>query len=53
MSKSGPSPVPTISPLNSMGASSFSPSPMTTVPRPGARASAVRIASVAAASAAS
>ena len=28
----GPSPLPTSSPLKSMGASSFSPSPMTTVP---------------------
>ena len=28
----GPSPVPTSSPLKSMGASSFSPSPITTVP---------------------
>ena len=53
-SKSGPpSPRPTTSPLNSMGASSFSPSPMTTVPCPGACARMRRIASVAAPSAAS
>ncbi len=32
MSTSGPVPSPTRSPLNSMGASSFSPSPMTTMP---------------------
>jgi len=32
-STSGPSPLPTRSPLNSMGASSFSPSPITTTPR--------------------
>ena len=32
-SHSGPSPQPTSSPLNSIGASSFSPSPMTTTPR--------------------
>ncbi|SLB99845.1 Uncharacterised protein [Mycobacteroides abscessus subsp. abscessus] len=32
-SQSGPSPFPTSSPLNSIGASSFSPSPMTTMPR--------------------
>ncbi len=31
-SHSGPVPSPTFSPLNSMGASSFSPSPITTVP---------------------
>src|SRR3954464_12723764 len=31
-SQSGPSPLPTSSPLNSMGASSFSPSPITTTP---------------------
>ena len=31
-SHSGPSPLPTSSPLNSIGASSFSPSPMTTTP---------------------
>ena len=32
MSTSGPSPLPTCSPLKSIGASSFSPSPMTTTP---------------------
>ena len=32
-SQSGPQPLPTFSPLNSMGASSFSPSPITTTPR--------------------
>ena len=32
MSTSGPSPLPTFSPLNSIGASSFSPSPITTTP---------------------
>ncbi len=32
-SHSAPVPSPTSSPLNSIGASSFSPSPMTTVPR--------------------
>ena len=32
-STSGPLPSPTCSPLKSIGASSFSPSPITTVPR--------------------
>ena len=43
---------PTFSPMNSMGASSRSPSPMTTVPSIGSMLSAARIASTAAWSAA-
>ena len=47
-STSGPEPSPTSSPLNSIGASSFSPSPMTTVPRIATVSSMSRIASTAA-----
>lgn len=47
-----PSPEPRHSPMNSIGASSRSPSPMTTVPRIGSPASSARIASTAAWSAA-
>src|SRR5947207_615404 len=48
----GPSPLPTSSPLKSMGASSFSPSPITTVPCMETLSIISRIASTAAASAA-
>ena len=47
ISTSGPSPVPNTSPLYSMGASSFSPSPMTTTPRISMVLSMTRIASTA------
>ena len=47
-SHSGPSPLPTCSPLKSIGASSFSPSPMTTVPRIETDPMSLRIASTAA-----
>ena len=47
-SHSGPSPLPTSSPLNSIGASSFSPSPMTTTPRIDTELTSSRIASTAA-----
>ena len=50
-SVSGAVPSPTCSPLNNIGASSFSPSPMTTMPSIGTVASTVRIASTAAPSA--
>jgi hypothetical protein len=48
MSTFGPFLVPTISPMNSMGASSSSPSPITTVPSIGSLLSSRRIASTAA-----
>ena len=48
MSMPGPWPVPTFSPMNSMGASSRSPSPITTVPSIGSSFSAARMASTAA-----
>ncbi len=51
MSVAGPSPSPTDSPLNSIGASSFSPSPMTTMPSIGTLCSVMRMASTAAPSA--
>ena len=51
MSVAGPWPSPTDSPLNSMGASSFSPSPMTTMPSMGTLPSVMRMASTAAPSA--
>ena len=51
-SVSGPTPLPTCSPLNSMGASSFSPSPITTTPSIETESIISRIASTAAASAA-
>ena len=51
-STSGPVPSPTSSPLKSIGASSFSPSPMTTTPRIATVSSMRRIASTAAWSAA-
>ena len=47
-STSGPVPSPTSSPLKSIGASSFSPSPMTTTPRIDTVSSMRRIASTAA-----
>ena len=47
-SHSGPSPLPTSSPLKSMGALSFSPSPMTTTPRIDTELTSWRIASTAA-----
>ncbi len=47
-SHQGPSPLPTSSPLNSMGASSFSPSPITTMPRMETLPMSWRIASTAA-----
>ena len=49
----GPRPLPTFSPLKSMGASSFSPSPITIVPSKFTVVKKARIASTAAASAAS
>ena len=52
MSTSGPAPVPTSSPMNSIGASSRSPSPMTIVPAMSSMLSCVRMASTAAWSAA-
>jgi len=52
ISTSGPLPVPTSSPMNSIGASSRSPSPITTVPRISRRLSWLRIALTAAWSAA-
>src|SRR5689334_12151461 len=52
-STSGPWPLPTRSPLNSIGASSFSPSPITTIPSISTVSSISRIASTAAWSAAS
>ena len=51
MSVSGGVPSPIFSPLKSIGALSFSPSPMTTIPSIGTLASTVRIASTAAPSA--
>ena len=51
-STSGPVPSPTSSPLKSIGASSFSPSPITTTPAIAAVSSMIRIASTAAWSAA-
>ena len=51
-SVSGPSPIPTRSPLNSIGASSFSPSPITTTPSIDTESIISRIASTAAWSAA-
>jgi len=51
MSVSGGVPSPTRSPLNSIGASSFSPSPMTMTPSMATDASTTRMASVAAPSA--
>src|SRR5580765_5249322 len=51
-STSGPPPAPTRSPLNSIGASSFSPSPITTTPSIATVSSMARIASTAAWSAA-
>src|SRR6266508_502775 len=51
MSTSGPSPRPTVSPMYSIGASSRSPSPMTTVPWNATSSIALRIASTAASSA--
>ena len=51
ISTSSPSPVPTLSPIWSIGASSCSPSPMTTRPRMSRRLSSVRMASTAAGSA--
>ena len=48
ISTSAPWPVPTSSPLNSMGASSFSPSPMTTTPRMFTELISLRMASTAA-----
>ena len=50
-SEAGPWPSPTCSPLNSMGASSFSPSPITTVPLKSTVARKERMASTAAPSA--
>ena len=47
-STSGPMPLPTCSPLKSIGASSFSPSPITTMPRIDTVSSISRIASTAA-----
>src|SRR6201991_4696823 len=47
-SQSGPSPLPTSSPLNNIGASSFSPSPITTTPRIDTELTSSRIASTAA-----
>jgi hypothetical protein len=44
----GPNPVPTFSPMNSIGASSISPSPMTTVPLMASPLSSRRMASTAA-----
>jgi hypothetical protein len=52
MSTFGPLRLPTRSPMNSIGASSRSPSPITTVPSIGSRLSSRRIASTAAWSAA-
>ena len=51
MSVAGPEPSPTNSPLNSMGASSFSPSPITTMPSMGTLWRVIRMASTAAPSA--
>ena len=51
MSTSGGLPSPIFSPLKSIGASSFSPSPMTTIPSIGTVSSSRRIASTAAPSA--
>src|SRR5579864_4799482 len=48
MSTFGPAMVPTFSPMNSIGASSISPSPITTVPSIGSLASSRRMASTAA-----
>jgi hypothetical protein len=48
MSTFGPDPVPTFSPMNSIGASSISPSPITTVPSIASPLSSRRIASTAA-----
>ena len=50
-STAAPEPSPTCSPLNSMGASSFSPSPITTVPSMATVSMNARIASTAAPSA--
>jgi len=50
-SHSGPDPLPTCSPIYSIGASSISPSPITTRPAIGRSANILRIAAVAAASA--
>jgi hypothetical protein len=47
-SHSGPCPLPTSSPLNSIGASSFSPSPITTTPRIDTEPTSLRMASTAA-----
>jgi hypothetical protein len=51
MSIAGPVPSPMFSPLNSMGASSFSPSPMTTMPSMATLLMVARMASTAAPSA--
>ena len=48
MSTLGPALVPTFSPMNSIGASSISPSPITTVPSIGSLPSSRRMASTAA-----
>jgi len=48
MSIGGPFPLPTFSPINSIGASSRSPSPMTTVPAMARLFNASRMASTAA-----
>jgi len=48
MSTFGPALVPTLSPMKSIGASSISPSPMTTVPSMGSLLSSRRMASTAA-----
>ena len=52
MSQAGPKPLPTCSPLKSIGASSFSPSPITTTPSKATVPRNLRIASTAAPSAA-